>query len=232
MLLLLSVGSYWRRIYKYKVKRTFIPKQLLKTSLPLLGSTLAAIIVTNADVIMLGWLSSTKDVGLYAVAARLALLSSFFLQVTNASVSPKIAALYENGKINELEKMVQRITKGLGLLGLLQVIIFIVAGKLILSIWGTEFTNAYWILIVLGLGQLVNISTGAVGLLLIMCGYEKIQSRIAIIFMFLHLVLIFILINKYGAIGAAVATAITISLQNLIRLYFIKRRIGISTWRS
>jgi O-antigen/teichoic acid export membrane protein len=112
-----SVGLYWHKLYKFKAKRIFIPKPLLKTLIPLLGSTLAAIVISNVDAIMLGWLSSTKDVGLYSVAARLALLTSFFLQVANASVSPKIAALYESGNIKELEKMVQSVTKGLGLLG-------------------------------------------------------------------------------------------------------------------
>ncbi|SHJ83193.1 Membrane protein involved in the export of O-antigen and teichoic acid [Tangfeifania diversioriginum] len=225
----ISVGLYWHKLYKFKAKRIFIPKPLLKTSIPLLGSTLAAIVVSNADAIMLGWLGTTKEVGLYSVAARLALLTSFFLQVTNASVSPKIAALYESGKMMELEKMVQRVTKGLGLFGLMQVVVFIGAGKFILGIWGAEFTSAYWVLIILGLGQLVNIGTGAVGLLLIMCGYEKTQSHIAVISMLLNLLLNFVLIKYFGATGVAIATALTIAGVNIARVYFVKKKLGIIT---
>lgn len=223
----ISVGLYWNKLYCYKSKRIFIPKLLLKTSLPLLGSTLAAIVVSNADVIILGWLGTTKDVGLYSVAARLALLTSFFLQIINASVSPKIATLYASGNIKELEKMLQWVTKGLGFFGLLQVIVFILAGKFILTLWGIDFISAYWFLIILVLGQLINIGTGSVGLVLIMCNYEKIQNRTAIIFMLVNIILNILLIKLLGALGAAMATSLSIAGVNITRLYFVRKKIGI-----
>jgi O-antigen/teichoic acid export membrane protein len=76
---------------------------------------------------------------------------------------------------------------------------------------------------------LINIGTGAVGLLLTMSGYEKIQSRIAIISMFLNLLLNFVLIKYFGATGVAIATALTIAGENITRVYFVKKKLGIST---
>ena len=74
----ISVGFYWKSLYQFKSKRSVISKQLLKTSIPLLIITITSILVSNADVIILGALADVKQVGLYSVAARIALLTSFF----------------------------------------------------------------------------------------------------------------------------------------------------------
>jgi O-antigen/teichoic acid export membrane protein len=67
---------------------------MLKMAAPLLVVSGTYVISANADIVMLGWLSNSKDVGVYSVAARLALLVSFFQVVTNSAISPKLAALY------------------------------------------------------------------------------------------------------------------------------------------
>jgi len=224
----ISVGTYWNSIYNYKAKHQKITKQLLRTALPLLVVTFSGMIMTNADTIVLGALLNTKDVGLYSVAARLALLTSFFLQVSNAAISPKLAALYESGQIKELEKMVQQVTKGLGIIGILPFIIYLILGKYILNIWGLEFIGAYWILLILSLGQFVNLATGAVGLILIMTGHERIHERISLFAVCLTLFLVYILTLKFGAIGTAIAVATTIIFENLAKLFFVKRNVKIS----
>jgi len=224
----ISVGFYWKSLYQFKSKRSVISKQLLKTSIPLLIITITSILVSNADVIILGALADVKQVGLYSVAARIALLTSFFLQVTNASVNPKIAALYETGKTKELEKMAQRVTKGLGLIGFFLFIVFLFFGKLILGIWGTEFITGYWILLILGFAQFINITTGAVGGLLIMTGHEKYHRNISLAMLIIGLILYMPFVYFYGAIGAAIVTAIIIISENLLKLLFVRLKLKIN----
>jgi O-antigen/teichoic acid export membrane protein len=166
-------------------------------------------------------------VGLYSVAARIALLTSFFLQVTNAAISPKIAALYEEGKKYEMEKMVQSVTLGLIGIALFAVLIFVLFGKSILSIWGIEFQSAYPLLVILSIGQFFNIGTGASGLILIMCGLEKTHAWISSVFVVVNLILNYFLIREYGAVGAAIATSVTVSLDNISRVILAKVKLNI-----
>ncbi len=224
------IGSYWKSLYKHKLKKEFITKFLLKTSMPLFLITISTVVMANSDAIMIGWLGSTKDVGLYSIAAKIALLTSFFLQVTNAAVAPKIAALYAANKIPEMEKMVQRVTLGLLVIASFPVIIYAAAGQHILNLWGSEFTAAYWMLVILSLGQLINIGTGASGLLLTMCGYERIHAKISFFYVLLNLILNYFFIINYGAIGAAIATAITVTFDNLTRVYYAKTKVGVLTF--
>src|SRR5690554_2273148 len=225
----IAIGWYWGRVYRYNTKADFIPRPLIRVSIPLFLSTSAAIVITNVDAIFLAGLSNTADVGLYTVAVRIAFLTSFFLQVTNASVSPKIASLYEEGRINELEKMIQRVTTGLLVVGAIPVVILLLFGNYILQLWGSEFADAHVILIILSAGQLFNIGTGAVAQLLIMTGHRRENTLVTVGFMMLNLLLNYTLISLYGIVGAAIAYSFTIAGLNVVRVFIAKRKIGVLT---
>lgn len=223
----ITIGFYWKSLNHYKFRKKLIIEQLSKTARPLFVISLAAIVMANANMIIIGLFGNLNDVGYFSVALRLALLSSFFLQITNSVIAPKLAALFAQGKIREMEKMVQQVTKGLAIIGIVPFIIFLFAGKYLLEIWGNEFVDAYWVLIFLSAGQLVNLGTGAVGLIMIMTGHEKVQSKLSLIFAALNLIINIILVYYFGALGAAIGTAIVIAASNIAKMIFVKKLVGI-----
>ncbi|MEO2072874.1 MAG: oligosaccharide flippase family protein [Zunongwangia sp.] len=223
-----TVGIYWNSIFKHKIKGIFNRKYLYN-SYPFFMVSVSSVVFINADAIILGLFANAKEVGLYTVAARIALMASFFLQITNSSVSPKIAALYAGGQLDELERMIQKVTKALFFLGLFVLLIFIFLGKYILGIWGEEFEGGYWILVILGVGQFINLSTGAVGLLLMMTKYEKIHGQITMLFSVFNIIFLVVLVLFFNAIGAAIGSAFTIIGLNLTTLFFVQKKVGITT---
>jgi O-antigen/teichoic acid export membrane protein len=229
VLLAFVVLVLWNHTFKSKIKGQFNFKPMFKMAKPLLLVTGTGVIASNADAIMLGVLGTFKDVGIYSVAARLALLTSLFLQVSNAAITPKLASLFHDSKIREMRLMVQRVTKVLTLVALLFVVFFVLLGQWLLSFWGSEFQEAYWILVILSIGQFFNIATGCSGMLLVMCGFEKIHGYISLATVLLNIMLNVILITNYGALGAAIATAITVVLSNVAKVIFSNRKTGILT---
>ena len=222
----ISIGLYWKKLYAHKLKRTFISKKILNTSMPLMLVSASLVISSSADSVMIGWLSSAKQVGFFSVALKLALLTSFFMQITTSTLAPKIAALYNSGKHLEMQQMVKQITKGLTIIGALVLGTIIIFGKFILSIWGEEFTEAYWILVVLGIGQFFNIASGPVGNLLAMTNNEKVLRNITLITLSLNVLINIVLINKFEALGAAIATATTVVLNMVLCAIFVKKKLG------
>ena len=224
-----TVSIYWKRVFNEISKPKFVLKPMLKMAIPLLLVTSTSVIASNADAIMIGWIRNVKDVGLYSVAAKLALLVVFLLQVTTSVLSPKLAEMYAQNKIKEMNVLVRKITFGLMLIAIGFLIFFILTGKYMLSLWGIEFEEAYSILIILSIGQFFNISTGCAGMLLMMCGFEKTYGYISIVFVLLNILLNYFLITLYGAVGAAVATAITIAFENISKAILAKQKIGVLT---
>ncbi len=224
-----SIVTYWKKLFKFSGKSNWIPGPMLNMALPLLLVSTVSIVTASSDIIMLGWLSNTHEVGLYTVAVRLSLLMSFFLIISNSAITPKLASLFADKKIEQMSKMVKNITGGLIIIALLFLIIFILAGHTILSLWGHDFKDAYLILIILSMGQLFNMSTGCAGMMLIMCGFEKLHGYISLIILILNLILNFFLIKEFGAVGAAAATAISVGSENIIKVIFAKKKVGILT---
>ena len=226
---LISVLVYWYLIFQFRGKRIKKTKTMLRVGLPLLIVSSTALIASSADTVMLGLLSNSREIGFYSVAAKLGTLTSFFHLISISSLTPKIASLFHENKLKELETMVQQVTKGLGAIGVLSVLIYFFLGNQILSLWGTEFKEAYWILIIIAFGQLVNLGTGATGMILQMTNNERALGYLTLSTAILNVSLNYVLVPLYGGLGASIATAMTLILQNVIQIILVKKKLGILT---
>lgn len=228
-----TVVLYWRNLNSnvQKHKPVFLGNYMINKGFPLLIVSASLLISTSADTIMLGWLSSSKEVGLYTVAARLAMLTSFFLQITISTMGPKIAVMYKNKEIKALELMLQKVTRALASIGLLSLIVFLSFGKYILNFWGGEFVLGFPILAILAVGQFFNIASGPVAAILIMTNNEKVTRNITVFTVLLNLILNYFLINNFGAVGAAIATAFTTILNMLLFAFFVNKRTGLKIFK-
>jgi O-antigen/teichoic acid export membrane protein len=226
---LISVLVYWYLIFQFRGKRIKKTKSMLRVGLPLLIVSSTALIASSADTVMLGLLSNSREIGFYSVAAKLGTLTSFFHLISISSLTPKIASLFHENKLKELETMVQQVTKGLGAIGVLSVLIYFFLGNQILSLWGTEFKEAYWILIIIAFGQLVNLGTGATGMILQMTNNERALGYLTLSTAILNVSLNYVLVPLYGGLGASIATAMTLILQNVIQIILVKKKLGILT---
>jgi O-antigen/teichoic acid export membrane protein len=99
----------------------------------------------------------------------------------------------------------------------------------IMSLFGKDFQGGRWFLIILAIGQFINVSTGSVGYLLTMSGHEKPLKNVRIWNAVLAVVLAFILNPIYGAIGSAIATSIALAGSNLMALVLVKKYLGFNT---
>lgn len=224
------MGWYWFKLLPVSQSETprVFQNQLLKPASHLLVSSASSLIAMSASSIILGVIATVREVGLYNISARLALLTIIFMQITNSALAPKIASFYHLNKKNELQKLLSSITFVLVLVGLTSLMIYIYGGRYILSLWGDDFKDAYYYLILLSIGQFVNVATGAVSTILVMTDNEKIVGRISFIFMILSIVLNVIFIKYFGGIGAALATSIIIAGENITRLIYVKSKTGIN----
>lgn len=227
----LTLGVYWNRLFNSKLKKEEKLNELFSTSFSIFLVSITATIYKNIDIILIGWFCTAKEVGIYTVASRVAILSGFLLNVANSTVAPKFASLFHANKIKELSKLVQFVTFILFVLSFLILLLCTIFGNLILSIWGEEFIVGYFILVILSIGQFFNVSTGAVGTLLTMTGYEKKLLWVNTFFMFFNIGLNFILISFYGIIGAAFAHSFSVIGMNFTRVLLVYKYLSINIYK-
>lgn len=229
ILVALTITVFWKNTFRNKIKGQFNFKPMFSLAKPMLLVGGTSVIASNVDIIMLGILGTFKDVGVYSVCLRLATLTSLFLQVSNSALAPKLASLFNQSRIDEMQLMVNRVTKLLVLVACFFLLFFLVFGEWFLGLWGPEFKDAIWILIILVSGQVFNISTGCSGVLLTMCGFEKHHGFISLFGLFINIILNVTLIYQFGALGAAIATTSTVIVENLSKVILAKQKIGVLT---
>lgn len=193
---------------------------------------LAGLQVINAQigVIMLGIFQSDSDVGIFRVTTQLAALAAFGLQVCNLVVQPHIARLYQQKDMAQLQKLVTYAARGSLMISIPPAMLFIFCAQLILtSLFGESFQEGARILVILTVGQLINAGVGSVGNILNMTGHERDSTRGVAIASVCSIILNSLLIPPYGLYGAAVASAATLIIWNLILWRYAKLRMGIET---
>jgi O-antigen/teichoic acid export membrane protein len=200
----------------------------LKSSIPFGLTTALTTINGQTDILALGMFGSDADVGTYRVAVQLATLIIFGLQVVNGIQSPHVAHMYASGDMPRLHKLIARSSQAVLLFALPVMLVLVVFGKPIIALaFGKEFEGAYLPLVILSVGQLVNATMGSVGLLLNMTGHEHDTMTSVLVGAVINVVLCFTLIPILGMIGAALATAVTLVVWNVLMWFKVRRRLGI-----
>lgn len=203
-------------------------KSILILSTPMFLTSSMHIIMSQTDIVMLGMMSDIKEIGIYSITLKLAVLTSFILGTVNTMAAPKFSELYYSGQMEALKRVAKKSTKLMFYTTLPIVLIFILFGKYLLSIFGDEFIEGYIALIILVAGQSVNALVGSVGYFMNMTGHQKELNIIVVSSAIVNIILNYILIPLYGIIGAAVATAISLALWNILAAIYIKIKFGFS----
>ena len=202
----------------------------LASTLPLAFTAGMQIINRQTDILMLGAFAPTETVGIYRVAVQGATLVAFGLQAVNMVVAPHFARLYRQGDLKGLQRLVTQSARGIVMLTLPVATVFIVFGEPILRlVFGNEYTPAATPLAILAIGQFASAFFGSVAFLLNMTGHETDTARGVALAAITNIVLNLVLIPTLGANGAAIGTAASLALWNILLAISVTRRIGIRT---
>lgn len=200
-------------------------KQVTDSCFPLWISSLVALIIQQLSILVLSNYAELADIAIYSIAAKIAVLMSFVLFAFNAILAPKFAALYATKQFISLKNLAKQANKILLLIAIsISLFLYIISNEL-MTLFGEEYMRGTLWLRILILGQLINVGTGSVVNLLIMTGHEKLHRNLTLLVALITVILVSLLIPKYGAIGAAIATAVAMSIQNLLSYYFAHKLI-------
>jgi O-antigen/teichoic acid export membrane protein len=207
----------------------FSTTTLLESSIPLFWVSCFQLIITWSPTVILGIMASSADVGVFGAANRAAMITSFVLLAVNSIAAPKFAALHRTGDLATLGRIARKSAKLMAVLASPVLAIFVLFPGRVMTMFGPEFARGAPLLTILAIGQFVNVATGSVGWLLIMCGYERLMRDNIAVCAALGLALNLLLIPPFGVVGAAIASATTLALQMIIAAVMVWQKLGVLT---
>jgi O-antigen/teichoic acid export membrane protein len=202
----------------------------IRSTLPFGLSAALLLLNGRTDILALGLFHPDSEVGIYRVAVQMTLPVLFAQQAVNAIQAPHIAHLYAAGDMTRLQRMVTQSSRAVLAVSASAALVVILFGEpLIRVLFGAEYTAAYVPLVILALGKTVNSAMGSVASLLNMTGHERDAMRSILVAAVLNVVLNVTLTPAWGMTGAAIATAATLVVWNVVMWHTVKRRIGIQS---
>lgn len=189
-----------------------------KYSLPLVLSQSSSLLFRRIDIFMLSYLFASTDVAVYNVA--LLLSGTLLLPLSGFSqLFPPIASrMYEQSDMDQLNELYSTVTRWSVMLTSAGFVGLVVYRAELLAIFGSDYTAGTGILIVLAAGQLVNSAAGPAGHLLGMTDHQYVLLANRTAMSVANVLLNYLLLTRYGAIGAAVATALVFASLNVARI--------------
>ena len=196
-------------------------------SVPLLLIAVSQELLNQLEIILLGVFGNAREAGLFGAAWRLASLVVFMLGTYGVVCGPVVASALHKKDFAELNRVVQFAARLTAVSGAGAILLLVVAGKFLLSIFGPEFDAGYPALIMLLIGGAANAFTGVVAYLLTLTGHERTGVAIFGGALLISFVLNLLLIPRFGAVGAATASSVAMSTWNLAMAFWVRRELGI-----
>ena len=221
--LFLFKQNYHQCKFNFSVKNK---NELIKFSVPVFGETVLNYLIYWIDILLLGYLASSNDVGVFGVIFRITMMIVFLQYAFNAIFSPMISELFAQKQLLKIEKLLKIQTRWSVTFSLPLLIIIVIFPENVLGVFGNSFKIGVIALIITCFGRFFDALVGTVGMMLMMIGKPKINTINSLIILILKIALNLILIPKYGLIGAAISCAVSIALLNIFRVievyYFLK----------
>ncbi len=207
--------------------RKFAPATWVAIALPIFLVEGFFNLLTNIDIILVGRYMPPDQVGIYFAAAKTMALVHFVYYAVRAGGAQRFSQYYAAGDQARLAAFARdtlhwTFWPSLGLIVLLMIV-----GRPLLSLFGPSFGAGYILIPVLSVGILVRASIGPAETLLIMAGQQSISAWIYAATFFIAVSLNVLLIPRFGLVGAALATSLSLVAETIALYVITLTRLGI-----
>ncbi|MCB9959997.1 MAG: flippase [Rhodospirillaceae bacterium] len=191
-------------------------RQLLKDALPLALSAAAVIIYMRIDMVMLGAMAPAEEVGIYAVAVRVAEASYFVPLAIIQAVTPSLVRAKAQGSDHyhlRLRQLLQALVLYSYAVG---AVTLAIAGPLVTLLFGDAYAAAGLVLTLYIWSTVFVVLGSASSAHLLNEGLTWVLPTRTAIGALVNVGLNFVLIPHYGAVGATIATLVAYAIAAVL----------------
>jgi O-antigen/teichoic acid export membrane protein len=205
-------------------------KTLFTYSMLVSFNLIASLVIVSTDLFLIGVFSTAKVAGLYRACVQLVIPFDLILTASSSATAPAYSVFVHDRLHDRLRDSYLGANHLVTLLAVPLFLLLLFNGQDILGILGPEFPVAATGLSILAFGQLARVYSGNAAVILTMGrkqNLEAINSTIAALF---NVAANLILIPRFGLIGAAVGTSLSLLLLAGLRIVQIWRVFRLTTF--
>lgn len=235
--------GYFKRLQRIMTpgeQRSGIPKEVVRAVFPYMGFMLLAGIgsnvVTKVDAFMISSMIGLGSTGIYTISYFMTSVIEIPSRATLQISSPFVSESLQENDIPRLKDLYVRYSSNQAIIGGLLLVLLWANINSIFTLMpnGDIYEAGKFVVLFVGLGKLIDVTTGINNVILI---YSKYHRSLILFVLTLGIVTVsgnYILIPILGITGAALASLASYFIINSIVILFIKYKLGIQpfTWNS
>ena len=188
---------------------------IFKEAWPLATVGIIGTIMTNLDMVMLGWFTNSHNIGLYSAAQKPVQIIYLVPTLLSTAIFPVFSRLALNDKDQVKNVIRKSFSFSLLIALIINVGILLIGGPVFKIAFGQQYTSAIPLLKIMSLA----IITGAPGIIIsnaiFALGQQKKLIQFISVTFIIDIILCLLLIPRYGIYGAAISVTISQTLGNL-----------------
>jgi O-antigen/teichoic acid export membrane protein len=200
-------------------------REIFGFSIPLLASDVVMVLRSSLTVVFLEILRNTDEVADYRAVVPLAVQNLFVATSFRFIFTPGASRLFARGDSRALNELYWQTAVWIAILSFPLFALCVGFGEPVtVLLFGEQYRSAGIVLSILCIGYYVNGSMGFNSLLLRVFGRVRYMVTVDLATGAVSLVATLLLINAYGAVGAAIGTTISFVMQNLLYQWGLRTR--------
>ena len=215
-------------------EKSISPSRFMNYYLWAFASSLGALVAFRIDGFMISILSSFESNGDYRLAMTMAMMIAIPIQSVLTIASPIVSASWKKNDLKDLKDVYLKGSKNLLFVGcvlLLGLIIFVLILPHLIPSW-QKMTSIKYLVAIIGLAKLFDMLSGVNGTIIQHSPWYRFNTYFILFLSVSNIILNYILIIKYDLIGAAIATAISLTLFNIAKCGFLYSKIKIHPYSA
>jgi O-antigen/teichoic acid export membrane protein len=186
------------------------------------------VVILWLDILLVGALVSGYAAGVYSAVSKLAIVGTFALEGNRLAIAPQLSTLLSRRQHDRAADLYQSATRWLMLASWPMYLVLAVFPAVVLSIFGARYMIGASALAVLSLAMLVNLGTGNVTVVLLMGGKSSWSALNAGAALAINIGLNLWLVPRMGILGAAIAWAASIVVDNVTAMVEVRWVLGLA----
>ena len=180
----------------------------------------------RVEILVLGAFALAAEVAVYNVALQLTGLMLLAQTMVNSRLSPHIAKAtkHDPEKVPALVAEAVKVSTGFAGVAFLGLVL---VGRPVLALLGEDFSGSYTLALILGGANLAGAALGPTTMLLNMSDHAEDSLRSGFVAAVANIFLMFVLIPRIGAMGAALSAATVTVLIQVQRWVLVRRRLDL-----
>lgn len=203
-------------------------RELFAFCLPAVFAGVTGNFMVWVDRLIVAHFRPEADVGIYQAMSQAAIAFSVILSAFNTMLSPMVADCHHRNDSGQLRDLYRAGTKwGLYLGTPLFLVICFAPREVIQVVFGDRYESGAIPMVIMSAGQLVRLATGAVAPLLVLTGHQTSWLVLSAATLTANVALNGFLVPRYGLLGAALSTGLSLAALFVSGLFLVRRKLGL-----